>query len=531
MKTFCELLEKTLEITKDIPRYTNLDTLDTLTALVEKLPYNLRGRWVKRSVEIEKTRGFVTEFSDLVEFVKQESDVANSLFGLRTLNDKSNPKSKPSSSKATVAFLEEENKRTGLGSCWLAFGRKTSLSEVPVKVLRANVEDKQSKTLSLQQAIDRKDAEIAELRSVVKDLSVEDEIPQWSRTDIIASQLVEPCIKVKDDQFEIPVPVVEKATLPNNFELAHERLSALQKKALRQPDLKAFLVESMAEMESNNYIERVPNADCANDQKWYLPYFVTSQVKKRIVYDGKSKFKGTCVNDIIMSGPDLLNPLLHVLTRFRLGKYALMSDVTKCFFQVQLPAAQRDLFYLLWFENNDVERGKLVSYCFQVHPWGIKSSPYIACLAFKKLVEENPTWASNMTLQNILQNMYMDDLIFSVDSLESAQTITNEAVSLFKSRGFKLVKWSANRDTMSVLLSLGPELLSASIQELDLCGEELALPSAKTLGCVWDPDSDELRIDCSLKPIGKYTRRTMLSQLGQNFDPLGFGSLSLLKHI
>ena len=136
------------------------------------------------------------------------------------------------------------------------------------------------------------------------------------------------------------------------------------------------------------------------------------------MYDGKAKFKGTCVNDIIMSGPDLLNPLLHVLTRFRLGKYALMSDVTKCFFQIQLPAAQRDLFRLLLFENNDVETGKLVPYRFRVHPWGIKSSPYIACLAFKKLVGKNPTCASDMTLQNILQNMYMDDLIFSVDSLE-----------------------------------------------------------------------------------------------------------------
>ena len=125
----------------------------------------------------------------------------------------------------------------------------------------------------------------------------------------------------------------------------------------------------------------------------------------------------------------------------------------------------------------------------------------------------------------------MDDLIFSVDSLESAQTITNEAVSLFKSRGFKLVKWSANRDTMSVLSSLGPELLSASIRKIDLCGEELALPSAKTLGCVWDPDSGELRIDCSLKPLGKYKRRTMLSQLGQNFDHRDLGPLFLLKHV
>ena len=117
LKFFCELLEKSLVITKDIPRYTNLDTLDTLTALIGKLPYNLRGRWVKRSVEIEKTRGLVAEFSDLVEFVKQESDVGNSLFSLRTLNDTSNRKSKPFSFKATVAFLEEENKKTGLGFC------------------------------------------------------------------------------------------------------------------------------------------------------------------------------------------------------------------------------------------------------------------------------------------------------------------------------------------------------------------------------------------------------------------------------
>ena len=103
---------------KDSPRYTNLDTLDILTALVGKLPYNLRGQWEEGSVELKKTRGLVVEFSDLVEFVKQESDVANSLFGLRTFNSKSNPKSKPFSSNATVAFLEQENKRAGLGSYW-----------------------------------------------------------------------------------------------------------------------------------------------------------------------------------------------------------------------------------------------------------------------------------------------------------------------------------------------------------------------------------------------------------------------------
>ena len=85
-----------------------------------------------------------------------------------------------------------------------------------------------------------------------------------------------------------------------------------------------------------------------------------------------------------MAGADLLNPLLHVLMRFRLGKFGLMADVTKCFFQIKLPEAQSDLFRLLWFKNNDIELGKIVFFRFCVHPWGIKCSPFIACFAFKK---------------------------------------------------------------------------------------------------------------------------------------------------
>ena len=38
-----------------------------------------------------------------------------------------------------------------------------------------------------------------------------------------------------------------------------------------------------------------------------------------------------------------------------------------------------------------------------------------------------------------------------------------------------------------------------------------------------------MRIQCSLKTLTKYTRRSVLSQLGQNFDPLGFGSPFFLK--
>ena len=66
---------------------------------------------------------------------------------------------------------------------------------------------------------------------------------------------------------------------------------------------------------------------------------MTSQAKKRIVYDGKSEYNRVCINYVIMTGPDLLNRLVHVLARFRKGNHALMADITKCFFQIKLPVA------------------------------------------------------------------------------------------------------------------------------------------------------------------------------------------------
>ena len=285
----------------------------------------------------------------------------------------------------------------------------------------------------------------------------------------------------------------------------------------------------MQKLKSKSYIEKTDESVYDSRREWYLPYFVTSQAKKRIVYDGKSEYKGVCVNDVIMTGPDLLNPLAHMLARFRKGRYALMADMTKYFFHIKLPVAQRDLCRILWFGNDDVYKGKLVPFCFCVHPWGIKSSPYIACLAIKKMMEQNPCKASDLTLDTVSKNMYVDDFIFSADSFDDAQLIAKEAIALFRSRGFELVKWSANKESVNVLVEMDSELLAPSIRKVDLETNSVDMPSAKTLGCVWVTESDKLRIQCSLKLLTKYTRRSMLSQLGQNFDRLRFDSSFFLK--
>ena len=85
--------------------------------------------------------------------------------------------------------------------------------------------------------------------------------------------------------------------------------------------------------------------------------------------------------------------------------------------------------------------------------------------------------------------MYVDNSIFSVDSFDDAQLIANEAIALFRSRGFKLVKWSANKEFVNVLVGMDSVLLAPSIREVDLETNSVAMLSAKTLGCMWVTES------------------------------------------
>ena len=196
---------------------------------------------------------------------------------------------------------------------------------------------------------------IRELEQALKDVTLQDVEIDCSRSDKETRQLVESNVMVKDSRFEIPVPLKEGVeVLPNNLAVAQSRLEILSKKAMKDDDLDVFLTRSLSELQDSNYIELVNDGDEVKKPVWYLPYFVTSQAKKRIVYDGRTEFDGVCVSEFIETGPDLLNSLADILARFKLGQFGMMTDLTKSFFQIGLPEDQRDLFRILRFENNDI---------------------------------------------------------------------------------------------------------------------------------------------------------------------------------
>ena len=129
LRRFAELLEKTGVIVKDIRQYTSLDSLDMLTELVNKLPYDLKKHWVSKSVQIQNYLGHLANFLHFVDFVRKESDEVNSLFGLRSLHPTTTSTKTKASSFGSVMSKTSANVNskssisgsrhvTQVGSCW-----------------------------------------------------------------------------------------------------------------------------------------------------------------------------------------------------------------------------------------------------------------------------------------------------------------------------------------------------------------------------------------------------------------------------
>ena len=152
---------------------------------------------------------------------------------------------------------------------------------------------------------------------------------------------------------------------------------------------------------------------------------------------------------------------------FRLSGYACVADGSKCFFQVRIPGDQKDWFRIVWYKNDDLGYGKLHIFRSTRHVWGINSSPCVVLLAFNRLVEENPTNASKLTLHAIKNNRYIDDILLASDSLSDLEIIAKVSIDLMESRGFKLRKWVSNCQAISILLNVLRCDLASSVSEID----------------------------------------------------------------
>ena len=99
------------------------------------------------------------------------------------------------------------------------------------------------------------------------------------------------------------------------------------------------------------HARRVPLNEVRVQDKplWYLPHHPVQNKpgKTQIVFDCAAKYRGTSLNDQLLTGPDLTNSVAGVLTRFR-EEVALSADIECMFHQIRVAPADQDAFRFLW---------------------------------------------------------------------------------------------------------------------------------------------------------------------------------------
>ncbi|XP_038150062.1 uncharacterized protein LOC119789301 [Cyprinodon tularosa] len=152
----------------------------------------------------------------------------------------------------------------------------------------------------------------------------------------------------------------------------------------------------------------------------------------------------------------------------------------------------------------------------KVHLFGAASSPGCANYGLKQLAKDNEM-EFPLGSQFIMKDFYVDDGVTSIENVDDAIQLAQEAQKLCARGGLRLHKFVCNN--RAVLESIPSSEHNAEVKALDLVFKDVTLERA--LGIHWHIASDTFRFRLSLKDQPA-TRRGILSTVASIFDPLGF---------
>ncbi|KRY09414.1 hypothetical protein T12_4199, partial [Trichinella patagoniensis] len=251
----------------------------------------------------------------------------------------------------------------------------------------------------------------------------------------------------------------DDAQLPNNYHQALRRLQQIERSLKNDPRKAA-------------HYER--------GRIWYLLHHAVIRedniiTKCRIVFDGSAQYGGVALNQNLDVGPALQNdPIKIEMSADFCGEAAM--------FKKHLASIALKAMYVIRYH-------------------------------VKKYQRQFPE-----ALNEVLENMYVDDLLFSVDEEESACEMVAQLRKMMKLGGILLAKWDSNQN--AVLAGVP----SGSVTE------ESNNPMLKALGITWNAERDELSytIPSNVDPNALDTKRQLISTTAKMYDTLGYLSPYLI---
>ena len=139
--------------------------------------------------------------------------------------------------------------------------------------------------------------------------------------------------------------------------------------------------------------------------------------KLRVAFDGSARYKGICLNDVLLRGPILLSNLVGVLLRFRQRPVAISADIASMYHQVKVNPADQSLLRFVWRQPGSQQPP--TTFQMTVKVFGAVSSPTSCFFALRHTVETNRNMFPDVS-DKLKDNFYADNLLDSFDNEEQA---------------------------------------------------------------------------------------------------------------
>ena len=191
--------------------------------------------------------------------------------------------------------------------------------------------------------------------------------------------------------------------------------------------------------------------------------------KIHVVLDCSSEYRERSINKELLARPDLTNQIVRTLIKFRQDKVAFVADteyfkymfqeylriyISRIYikniyfknisriFQVYVSNEHRSLLCFLWWQDGDISR-QPVDHEMCVHVSGGTSPPSCSNYALKRTAVDGEDQFGKEAAET-LQNVYVDDVLKSLDDEDKAMKLINEMKNMCASGGFRLTKFLSN---------------------------------------------------------------------------------------
>lgn len=181
--------------------------------------------------------------------------------------------------------------------------------------------------------------------------------------------------------------------------------------------------------------------------------------------------------------------------------------------QVDVYPEDYHLQTLFWRDNPSLP---IDEYQLTVVTWGTKPASYLATRVLNDIADRAKSFP--LVASRIRRDFYVDDFLSGASSTHEAGQVKAQAEQLLKESGFTLHKWASS----------DPSLLS-DVDHANLKATIISEPEMKTLGVKWDPKEDSFSLVFAPYARQKCTKRTVLSDTGRVYDPLGWVSPTMLR--